>query len=122
MQYEDGFLHSHLQHCQLLPLLLPLRQQLSLALSAVLCQQLVPRADGKGRVAAAELMLATDGVRAHVRKGTFHQLHTEMTLGRRFGMVTMEESLARLVRSGAITEAEARLRAAHPDDLAAHLR
>ncbi len=98
------------------------RQQLSLALSAVLCQQLVPRADGKGRVAAAELMLATDGVRAHVRKGTFHQLHTEMTLGRRFGMVTMEESLARLVRSGAITEAEARLRAAHPDDLAAHLR
>ena len=40
-----------------------------------------------------------------------------MTLGRRFGMVTMEESLAALVRDGAITETEARLRASHPEDL-----
>ena len=98
------------------------RQQLSLALSAVLCQQLVPRADGKGRVVATELMIATDGVRAHIRKGSFHQLHTELTLGRRFGMATMEDSLARLVKAGTITEAEARLRSAHPDDLAALLR
>ena len=98
------------------------RQQLSLALSAVLCQQLVPRADGKGRVVATELMLATDGVRAHIRKGSFHQLHTELTLGRRFGMATMEDSLARLVKAGTISEAEARLRSAHPDDLAALLR
>jgi len=98
------------------------RQQLSLALSAILCQQLVPRADGKGRVVATELALATDGVRAHIRKGTFHQLHTEMTLGRRFGMMTMEDSLARLVKAGTITEAEARLRAAHADDLAALLK
>jgi twitching motility protein PilT len=98
------------------------RQQLSLALSAVLCQQLVPRADGKGRVVATELMIATDGVRAHIRKGSFHQLHTELTLGRRFGMSTMEDSLARLVKAGTVTEAEARLRSAHPDDLAALLR
>ncbi len=98
------------------------RQQLSLALSAVLCQQLVPRADGKGRVVATELMIATDGVRAHIRKGSFHQLHTELTLGRRFGMATMEDSLARLVKAGTITEAEARLRSAHPDDLAALLK
>ena len=98
------------------------RQQLSLAISAVLCQQLVPRADGKGRVVATEVLVATDAVRAHIRKGTFHQLHTELTLGRRFGMMTMEDSLARLVKSGAITETEARLRSAHPDDLAALLR
>ncbi|MFN7990042.1 MAG: PilT/PilU family type 4a pilus ATPase [Thermoanaerobaculia bacterium] len=98
------------------------RQQLSLALSAVVCQQLVPRADGKGRVVATEVLVATDAVRAHVRKGTFHQLHTELTLGRRFGMMTMEDSLARLVKSGAISETEARLRSAHPDDLAALLR
>jgi twitching motility protein PilT len=98
------------------------RQQLSLALSAVVCQQLVPRADGKGRVVAAEVMVATDAVRAHIRKGTFHQLHTEMTLGRRFGMSTMEDALARLVKAGTITEGEARLRSGHPDDLAALLR
>ncbi len=98
------------------------RQQLSLALSAVVCQQLVPRSDGKGRVVATEVLLATDAVRAHVRKGTFHQLHTELTLGRRFGMMTMEDSLARLVKAGTVSEAEARLRSAHPDDLAALLR
>ncbi len=98
------------------------RQQLSLALSAVVCQQLVPRADGTGRVVATEVLVATDSVRAHIRRGTFHQLHTELTLGRRFGMMTMEDSLARLVKAGAITEAEARLRAGHADDLAALLR
>ena len=98
------------------------RKLLICSISAVLCQQLVPRADGKGRVVATELMIATDGVRAHIRKGSFHQLHTELTLGRRFGMATMEDSLARLVKAGTITEAEARLRSAHPDDLAALLR
>jgi len=98
------------------------RQQLSLALSAVVCQQLVPRADGKGRVVATEVAVATDAIRAHIRRGSFHQLHTELTLGRRFGMSTMEDSLARLVKAGAITEAEARLRAGHLDDLSALLR
>jgi twitching motility protein PilT len=93
------------------------RQQLSLCLSAVVCQQLVPRKDGAGRAAAVEILLATDAIRAHIRKGQLHHLHNEMTLGRRFGMVTMEESLAALVRDGAIAEAEARLRASHPEDL-----
>lgn len=98
------------------------RQQLSLALSAIVCQQLVPRRDGTGRALAVELLLATDAVRAHVRRGSFHQLHGELTLGRRFGMVTMEESLARLVQAGVVDEGEARLRASHPDDLASLLR
>ncbi len=98
------------------------RQQLSLALSAIVCQQLVPRRDGRGRALAVELLIATDSVRAHVRRGSFHQLHGELTLGRRFGMVTMEESLARLVQAGVVDEAEARLRASHPDDLSSFLR
>jgi len=93
------------------------RQQLSLCLSAIVCQQLVPRKDGGGRAAAVEILIATDAIRAHIRKGQLHHLHNEMTLGRRFGMVTMEESLAALVRDGAITETEARLRASHPEDL-----
>ncbi len=101
---------------------LQVRQQLSLALSAILCQQLVPRKDGAGRALAVELLVATDAVRAHVRRGSFHQLHSELTLGRRVGMVTMEESLAGLVKAGTVSEAEARLRASHPDDLAGHLR
>ena len=95
------------------------RQQLSLALSAIVCQQLVPRADGAGRVLACEVLIATDAVRAHVRRGSLHQLHSEMTLGKRFGMVTMEDSLASLVKAGVLREEEARLRASHPDELEA---
>ncbi len=98
------------------------RHQLSLALAAVVCQQLVPRKDGSGRAAAAEVLLATDAVRALLRKGALHQLHNEMTLGRRLGMMTAEDSLAGLVRSGAISEEDARLRASHPEDLASLLR
>ena len=98
------------------------RSQLSLALSAVVCQQLVPRKDGRGRAAAVEVLLATNGVRSQIRKGAFHQLHGELTLGRQAGMRSMEESLAELVRSGAIAEGEARLRTPHPDELEALLR
>ncbi|MFI5182080.1 MAG: type IV pilus twitching motility protein PilT [Thermoanaerobaculia bacterium] len=101
---------------------LQVRHQLSLALSAVICQQLVTRKDVKGRVAAIELLIANDAVRATIRRGAFHQLHNEMTLGRRTGMLTMEDSLASLVKSGAISEAEARLRASHPEDLASSLQ
>jgi twitching motility protein PilT len=93
------------------------RHQLSLALTAIVCQQLVPRKDGAGRVVATEILLATDAIRAHIRRGSFHQLHSELTLGRRLGMMTMEDSLAALVRAGSISEAEARLRSSHPEDL-----
>ncbi len=93
------------------------RQQLSLALSAVVCQQLVPRKGGPGRALALEIAVATDSLRAHVRRGSFHQIHQEMTLGKRFGMVTMEESLSALVQAGTISEADARLRASHPEVL-----
>ncbi|MGE5345491.1 MAG: type IV pilus twitching motility protein PilT [Acidithiobacillales bacterium] len=95
------------------------RQQLSLCLSAIVCQQLVPRRDGSGRAVAVEILLATDAVRAHIRRGQLHHLHNEITLGRRLGMVTMDDSLAALVRDGAVSPEEARLRASHPDDLRA---
>ncbi len=91
------------------------RQQLSLALSAIVCQQLVPKKNGTGRALAVEIAVATDSFRAHIRRGSFHQLHQEMTLGKRFGMVTMEESLAALVQAGTISETEARLRSSHPE-------
>jgi twitching motility protein PilT len=97
------------------------KHQLSLALSAIVCQQLVPKKNGSGRAVAVEILVATDSVRAHIRRGTFHQIHTELTLGKRFGMVSMEDSLAALVQAGTITDAEARLRASHPDDLTSRL-
>ena len=98
------------------------RHQLSLALSAIVCQQLVPKKDGTGRVVAVELLVASDPIRAQIRKGAFHQLHSELTLGRRLGMLTMEDSLATLVKSGVVAEADARLRTTHADELTSLLR
>jgi twitching motility protein PilT len=98
------------------------RQQLALSLHAMVCQHLVPRADGRGRVPALEILVATYAARNHVRTGKLEHLYTEITLGKRHGMVTMEESLARLVKARAITVEEARMRASHPDELEGHLR
>ncbi|HTQ55081.1 MAG TPA: PilT/PilU family type 4a pilus ATPase [Bryobacteraceae bacterium] len=87
-----------------------MRQQMSLALLAVIAQQLVPAADGISRYPALEIMTATDAVRNLIRKGDDHQLRSQLTIGRAEGMMTMEQSLAELVRLGRI----------HPDTAFAH--
>ena len=93
------------------------RQQLALALRAIVCQQLVPRADGRGRLPAVEVMIATPAVRAHIRGGHVHRLYNELLTGRAHGMVTMEESLAGLVQHGLVSAEEARMRAANEAEL-----
>jgi twitching motility protein PilT len=97
-----------------------IRQQLALALSAILCQQLVPRLGG-GRVVALELLLATYPVRHHIRSEQLQKLYGEVATGRRVGMISLEESLSRLVRAGEISPEEARLRSARPEELASLL-
>ena len=79
-----------------------MRQQMSLALLAVIAQQLVPAVDGINRYPALEIMIATDAVRKLIRKGDDHQLRSQLTIGRAEGMITMEQSLAELVRAGRI--------------------
>lgn len=96
-------------------------RQLALCLNAIVVQQLVPRRHDAGRIAACELLLATPAVRNHIRKEQLHNLYNEMVLGRRHGMITLEDSLARLVRSGLVDADEARIRASHPDELASIL-
>jgi twitching motility protein PilT len=93
------------------------RQELAMALAAVLTQTLIPRADGAGRVPAAELLVASYGARQHVRRNALQHLHQEITITRRLGSFTLEESLARLVQQGAIDRAEATGRAAHGEEL-----
>jgi twitching motility protein PilT len=93
-----------------------IRQEISLALSAVLIQSLLPRTSG-GLVPAVELLMVQYGARQHIRKNQLHHLHQEITLTRRFGSLTFEESLASLVRSGHIDADMARERAAHPEEL-----
>jgi twitching motility protein PilT len=92
-----------------------IRQELSLALAAVLTQTMLPRIGG-GIVPACELLMIGYGARNHIRKNALQHLHQEITLTRRNGSFTFEESLARLVRDGLVERDEAQARAAHPEE------
>jgi twitching motility protein PilT len=91
------------------------RQELAMALSAVLTQALVPTLSG-ALVPAAELLVVNYGARQHIRKNALQHLHQEITITRKAGSFTFEESLARLVEAGAIDRNEARLRAPPPEE------
>ncbi len=98
-----------------------IRQELSMALSAVLTQSLLPRVGG-GRIPAAELLMVGYGARQHIRKDALQHLHQEITITRRHGSFTFEESLAELVARGLLDPAEARARTVHPEELDGLLR
>jgi twitching motility protein PilT len=93
-----------------------IRQELAMALAAVMTQTLMQRAGG-GLVPAAELLMIGYGARQHIRKNALQHLHQEMTMTRRHGSFTLEESLAQLVKSGAIDRRDALSRAAHVEEL-----
>ena len=93
-----------------------IRQDLAMALAAVLTQTLLPARTG-GLVPMAELLMVAYGARQHIRKNALQHLNQEITITRKSGSFSFEESLARLVHSGAIERAEALLRATHPDEL-----
>jgi twitching motility protein PilT len=93
-----------------------IRQELAMALAAVLVQTLVPRIGG-GLVPAAELLMVGYGARQHVRKNAVHHLHQEITITRKHGSFTLEESLTELVKQGLIEHKEALARAGHPEEL-----
>ena len=94
-----------------------IRQQLALSLTAIVCQQLVPRADGAGRVPVIEVLTATHPVRHLIRSQALQKLYNEITTGRAHGMISFEESLARLVKAGIVGIDEARVRTARPEML-----
>jgi twitching motility protein PilT len=98
-----------------------IRQELSMALAAIVTQTLLPRRGG-GRVPAVEILMVGYGARQHVRKNALQHLQQEIALTRKNGSVSLEESLAKLTRDGLIEPEEARARAAHPEELDALLR
>ena len=65
-------------------------------------QQLLPTVDGRGRVPAVEVMVATPAVRNLIREGKVHQIRSAMQAGGRHGMQTMDHALAQLVQSGKV--------------------
>jgi len=98
-----------------------IRQQISLALAAVIAQQLVPGIDGVSRWPATEIMIATDGIRALIRKGDDHQLRSQISVGKADGMMTMEQSLAELVRANRIDRDTALAHCFRTEDLKRYL-
>ena len=80
-----------------------IRVMLAGALKGVVCQTLVKTANGKGRVPAVELMVATSGIRNLIREGKTHQIYSAIQAGAKDGMVAMDQSLAQLVKQGRIT-------------------
>ncbi|ADJ25634.1 twitching motility protein [Dehalogenimonas lykanthroporepellens BL-DC-9] len=77
--------------------------RLASLLIAIACQSLVPRADGPGRIAAVEILLANPAARNMVREGKIHHLHNVITTHRELGMITLDEALAELYKAGRIS-------------------
>ncbi|MGH9072845.1 MAG: type IV pilus twitching motility protein PilT [Acidimicrobiales bacterium] len=93
------------------------RTQLAATLQAVVTQQLVPRVGGRGRVVAAEIMVATPAVRNLIREAKTHQLYSAMQAGGQHGMQTMDMSLAALVGKGTVEMSRALRYCANAEDL-----
>jgi twitching motility protein PilT len=98
-----------------------IRQDLAMAVTAVMTQMLLPSNIG-GRVPAVELLMVGYGTRHHIRRNALQHLHQEITLTKNQGSQTLEESLSRLVVEHKIDREEAMMRAVHQDDLVSLLK
>ena len=81
-----------------------IRVQFANVLEAVISQQLIPRKDDSGRVAAFEVLHANQAVRNLIREGKSHQLKTVMQTNRKLGMITMDEAIVQLYTNGLISK------------------
>ncbi|MFN2642760.1 MAG: PilT/PilU family type 4a pilus ATPase [Actinomycetota bacterium] len=79
------------------------RVQLAASLQGVLTQQLLPTKDGSGRVVACEILVATPAVRNLIREGKTHMIYSAMQAGGKYGMQTMDQALADIVKKGKIS-------------------
>jgi twitching motility protein PilT len=95
-----------------------IRQQLSFVLEGVMCQTLMPRANGPGRVLSLEVMVPNSAIRALIRDDKTHQLYSAMQVGQdKFGMQTMNQSLAALYKRRLITLDDAMGRSSDVEEL-----
>ncbi len=99
-----------------------IRVMLASTLEGVVTQQLVPTADGSGRAPCAEVLVCTSAVRNLIRMAKTHQIYSLMQVGGTFGMQTMDQGLANLVKQGIISEPIAYDRSSNEEDLRNHLQ
>ena len=85
-------------------------------LEGVITQTLIPKAKGRGRVVAAEVMICTPAIRAVIRDEKIHQIYSLMQAGRKHGMQTMNDALQMLYISGEITLEEALKQSSYPTE------
>jgi twitching motility protein PilT len=94
------------------------RAQLSFVLEGILCQSLLPRANGQGRVLATEIMVPNSAIRNLIREDKVHQIYSAMQVGQlEYGMQTFNQSLAALVLKRLITEELGISMSSMPDEL-----
>ncbi len=93
------------------------RLQLSVTLRAIVSQQLLPRMDGKGRIVATEVLIATPAIRNLIREGKTPQIYSAIETGSRFGMQSMDQALCDLYRKRFIAYEEAMIKSVNPQDL-----
>jgi twitching motility protein PilT len=94
-----------------------IRVQLAASLQGVCTQQLLRTADGSSRAVASEVLVATPAVRNLIREGKIYQIYSMMQAGGKYGMVTMDQTLAGLVKAGTVTLESALERCSNEEDL-----
>lgn len=98
-----------------------IRVMLASTLQGVVTQQLIVNADGTGRVPCSEVLVCTSAIRNLIRQSKTHQIYSLMQVGGSFGMQTMDQGLAKLVKTQVISEGIAYDRASNEEDLRNHL-
>ncbi|MGC8667003.1 MAG: type IV pilus twitching motility protein PilT [Chthonomonadales bacterium] len=99
-----------------------IRMQLSVTLQAVISQTLLLRADGKDRVAAFEIMIATPAIRTLIREGKTYQMYTDIQTGGVYGMQTLDSHLLKLTLSGLVDFEHAQAKASNPAEFEVRYR
>jgi len=84
-----------------------IRVQVSTVLQAVICQSLLPRKDGQGRVCAREFMRMTTAIGSLIREGKTHQIYQAIEAGAKHGMISMDQYLAFLIKQNLVSVEEA---------------
>ncbi|MBN2711263.1 MAG: Flp pilus assembly complex ATPase component TadA, partial [Planctomycetes bacterium] len=94
-----------------------IREQLALNMQGIVCQRLCKRADGTGRIAAQEIMVASETIKQLISEGKTKAVHKAMMEGHYYGMCTFNQALYNHVQNGFITQAEALENSDTPEDL-----